>query len=158
MKNQPILKHPQAFCRIFFFPLRLQMPSADVVDRPETSDLQKVTRLLNKNQGPWPSRCFGCFSVLISLILKVAISGRFSPNFWKHWHFRLKFPAPLRLRCCYHLDDYLLVEHHETGGFGNKARTEPKKRSYWRWLHLPSVDIVFGYLAVSGQSNRHGKP
>ena len=26
-----------------------------------------------------------------------------------------------RLRCCYHLDDYLLVEHHETGGFSNKA-------------------------------------
>lgn len=26
-----------------------------------------------------------------------------------------------RLRCCYHLDDYLLVEHHETGGFGNKG-------------------------------------
>ena len=29
--------------------------------------------------------------------------------------------SPERLRCCYHLDDYLLVEHHETGGFGNKA-------------------------------------
>lgn len=26
-----------------------------------------------------------------------------------------------RLRCCYHLDDYLLVEHHETGGFSNKG-------------------------------------
>lgn len=30
------------------------------------------------------------------------------------------FHEHARLRCCYHLDDYLLVEHHETGGFGNK--------------------------------------
>ena len=33
---------------------------------------------------------------------------------------------PARLRCCYHLDDYLLVEHHETGGFGNKAARDVK--------------------------------
>lgn len=36
----------------------------------------------------------------------------------------LQMPSPDvvdRLRCCYHLDDYLLVEHHETGGFGNKG-------------------------------------
>ena len=33
---------------------------------------------------------------------------------------------PDRLRCCYHLDDYLLVEHHETGGFGNKAAWDVK--------------------------------
>ncbi|CAJ1408183.1 unnamed protein product [Effrenium voratum] len=36
----------------------------------------------------------------------------------------LQLPSPdavERLRCCYHLDDYLLVEHHETGGFANKG-------------------------------------
>ncbi|CAK8994403.1 Cilia- and flagella-associated protein 61 (CFAP61) (Flagellar-associated protein 61) [Durusdinium trenchii] len=57
-----------------------------------------------------------------------------------------------RLRCCYHLDDYLLVEHHETGGFGNKGHVR-----LLHWVLNPLFQkytrrLLQGALRISGKT------
>ena len=57
-----------------------------------------------------------------------------------------------RLRCCYHLDDYLLVEHHETGGFGNKGHVR-----LLHWVLNPLFQkytrrLLQGALRIAGKT------